>query len=258
MSKARLENLASRLETANGEPRIAGTDVTVRDVFTWSVLDGESAGDIVYRHPELTQDDVEAAILCGWVNRELFQRELQRAGTDVSRFLIRPSDRSAQWVGLVWIVLVLFMTCAATWAKIEFVNAGNAPNVNFLEWIIERSGILLAVVAFGFWSCTMYLMRCYVPWSTKLPRNRFPLIGACAVGTVLILGFSALDLLFLWQTGQPLWNRQAWETRGFMGAVLFLFGTIAGGPIIQIGTCQRAFALSLRGDQQSAVATSVR
>jgi uncharacterized protein (DUF433 family) len=248
MSATRIEDLVSRLEAVDGEVRIAGTNVPVRDVFIWNVVDGESAGDIVYRHPELTPDDVEAAIICGWVNRAHYRSELNGAGIDVSSHLIRPSDRSSRGVGLVGIVLAVVIVCATTWAKIEFVNAGNVPNVNFLEWLIERWGISGAVVVFALWLCTQYLLKWYVPWSTKLLRKGFPMLGACAVAIALAFGFCTLHLFTLWRTGQPLWDRQTWETRAVMVPMSLVFGVLVGGSIVKVGKCQRAFSFRSHGD----------
>src|SRR6516164_7441587 len=115
MSNTRLEDLASRLETADGELRIAGTGVLVRDVFVLNSVEGQTAEDILYRYPMLTMEDAEAAIVCGWVNRERLQRELQQVGIEVPSLFIRPSDRLAAYVGTTWIVLVLLLLSAGTW-----------------------------------------------------------------------------------------------------------------------------------------------
>jgi uncharacterized protein (DUF433 family) len=241
MSNTRLEDLASRLETADGELRIAGTGVLVRDVFVLNSVEGQTAEDILYRYPMLTMEDAEAAIVCGWVNRERLQRELQQVGIEVPSLFIRPSDRLAAYVGTTWIVLVLLLLSAGTWSKIEFSRLPNPANVNFLEWLIGQWPISGAVVLFALVLCNLKLMQWFLPWSTKFPGRSFPIIGAFAVGTALAFGFCSLDLFTLSQIGEPLWNRRAWETRGVMVPLVVLLGAMIGGLVLQVRMCRRTF-----------------
>jgi len=249
MSNTRLEDLASRLETANGELRIAGTDVPVRDIFVWNTVDNESAGDIVYRHPELTVEDVDAALLCCWVNREEFRSQVEATGLHVPLASLWPPRRLTTVVGVIWLTVIGLLLVVSTWLKIELPRQANPGNVNAIEWLLDRGGFWPFIsVAFALAICNFYFLHWIVMWSRMLPWGRIAsidrenVLAACIVGLGVGAAICTLEMFVLWQTGQPLWSRQAWETRAVAGPLFFIVGAMLGGSICKIRACSRTFA----------------
>jgi uncharacterized protein (DUF433 family) len=62
--------------TCNGEPRIAGTRIKVRHVYTWVEQQGLSVGQVVEQNPHLTRSAVYAALAYYWAHPD----EISRAG----------------------------------------------------------------------------------------------------------------------------------------------------------------------------------
>lgn len=52
--------------TCDGEPRIAGTRIKVRHVFTWVEQQGMSVAQVVEDHPHLSRSAVHAALAYYW------------------------------------------------------------------------------------------------------------------------------------------------------------------------------------------------
>lgn len=60
------EYIVSTPGTCNGEPRIAGTRIKVRHVYTWVERQGMSVAQVVEQHPHLTRSAVHAALAYYW------------------------------------------------------------------------------------------------------------------------------------------------------------------------------------------------
>jgi uncharacterized protein (DUF433 family) len=76
-------NLVQHVETTPGvcfgKPRVVGTRISVQDIAVWHERMGQSADEIVSRHPELSLAAVYGALAYYFDNRDAIDAEL-RAG----------------------------------------------------------------------------------------------------------------------------------------------------------------------------------
>ena len=69
--------------TCNGEPRIAGTRIKVRHIFTWVELQGLTPAVVVENYPHLTRSAVHAALAYYWSHSD----EIHRAIADEDQLI---------------------------------------------------------------------------------------------------------------------------------------------------------------------------
>lgn len=62
--------------TCNGEPRIAGTRVKVRHVYTWVERQGMTAAQVVEAYPHLSRSAVHAALAYYWSHPDQIHQAL--------------------------------------------------------------------------------------------------------------------------------------------------------------------------------------
>lgn len=74
-----------------GRPRVAGTRIRVEDVYVWFELQGRSAEEIVSDYPQLTVDDVHAAMAYYSEHRDEIDRDMKAAEDRVAEL----KERSA-------------------------------------------------------------------------------------------------------------------------------------------------------------------
>ena len=60
------EFIVSTPGTCNGEPRIAGTRIKVRHVYTWVERQGMTVAEVVANYPQLSRSAVHAALAYYW------------------------------------------------------------------------------------------------------------------------------------------------------------------------------------------------
>ena len=68
------EYIVSTPGVCNGEPRIAGTRIKVRHVYTWVERQGMSAAEVVEQYPQLSRAAVHAALAYYWSHQEEIHR----------------------------------------------------------------------------------------------------------------------------------------------------------------------------------------
>ncbi|MEK6262174.1 MAG: DUF433 domain-containing protein [Planctomycetota bacterium] len=78
-------SIESQPGVCGGQPCITGTRIRVQDVFVWHELQGQSAGEIVSRFPQLGMADVYAALAYYWDHRDEIQRDMQAESDLVTR-----------------------------------------------------------------------------------------------------------------------------------------------------------------------------
>jgi uncharacterized protein (DUF433 family) len=64
------QRIESTSGVCGGRPRIAGTRISVQDVYVWHELLGKRADEIVASFPQLTPADVYAALTYYWDHRD--------------------------------------------------------------------------------------------------------------------------------------------------------------------------------------------
>ncbi|CAN5248757.1 hypothetical protein BH11PLA2_BH11PLA2_48780 [soil metagenome] len=62
--------------TCDGEPRIAGTRINVRHVYTWVEQQGMSAAQVVETYPHLSRSAVHAALAYYWSHPDQIHQAL--------------------------------------------------------------------------------------------------------------------------------------------------------------------------------------
>src|SRR5436305_655155 len=77
------EYIVSTPGTCNGEPRIAGTRVKVRHIFTWVERMGMTPAEVVATYPHLTRAAVHAALAYYWAHPD----EIDRAAAAEERLV---------------------------------------------------------------------------------------------------------------------------------------------------------------------------
>jgi hypothetical protein len=129
-----------------------------------------------------------------------------------------------------------------------FAQAGNNPNgPNFLEWAAQVGGaplvilVLLAIVgqiSFIWWFTTWHKLVS----AAAYPNVRTDWIRGIIAGFGFGIALLLLHFVLARQLQAPIWNRQAWEGRGFMMGMFLLGGATVGSTIFQI----RRFRRTLR------------
>lgn len=71
------EYIVSTPGVCNGEPRIAGTRIKVRHVYTWVERQGMSPADVVEQYPHLSRAAVHAALAYYWSHQDEIQRAFE-------------------------------------------------------------------------------------------------------------------------------------------------------------------------------------
>jgi uncharacterized protein (DUF433 family) len=61
--------------TCGGEPRIAGTRIKVRHVYTWVEKEGMTPAQVVEAYPQLSRAAVHAALAYYWSHQDEIQRD---------------------------------------------------------------------------------------------------------------------------------------------------------------------------------------
>jgi uncharacterized protein (DUF433 family) len=62
--------------TCSGQPRIAGTRIKVKHVYTWVECMGMSPAQVVAEYPHLTRAQVHAALAYYWSHRDEIHRDI--------------------------------------------------------------------------------------------------------------------------------------------------------------------------------------
>jgi uncharacterized protein (DUF433 family) len=63
--------------TCDGEPRIAGTRIKVRHVYTWVEQQGMSVAQVVEAYPHLSRSAVHAALTYYWSHADIIHRAIE-------------------------------------------------------------------------------------------------------------------------------------------------------------------------------------
>ncbi len=70
--------------TCDGEPRIAGTRIKVRHVYTWIEQQGMTPAQVVENYPHLTRSAVHAALAYYWSHPDEIHRAMEEEDRLVS------------------------------------------------------------------------------------------------------------------------------------------------------------------------------
>ena len=68
------------------KPRIRGSRIRVEDIMNWHERDGTSADEIVKDFPQLTHDDVYAALAYYWDNKDEMDRMIAEGDAWVEEY----------------------------------------------------------------------------------------------------------------------------------------------------------------------------
>jgi len=63
--------------TCGGQPRIAGTRIKVKHVYTWVERMGMAPAQVVADHPHLTMAQIYAALAYYWSHRDEIQQDIE-------------------------------------------------------------------------------------------------------------------------------------------------------------------------------------
>ena len=63
--------------TCNGEPRIAGTRIKVRHIYTWIEADGQNITEVLEQYPHLNRAAIHAALAYYWTHPETIHNAIQ-------------------------------------------------------------------------------------------------------------------------------------------------------------------------------------
>ena len=76
MQPVLVPHIEARPEKCSGKPCIEGTRIRVLDIYTWHVLGGQSAVEILANKPELSLAAIHAAISYAFDNREQIEQDI--------------------------------------------------------------------------------------------------------------------------------------------------------------------------------------
>jgi len=95
------EYIVSTPGTCSGEPRIAGTRIKVRHVYTWVELQGLTVAEVVANYPQLSRAAVHAALAYYWAHPDEIHAAIAAEGQFVTELkakagtsLVRPPVKS--------------------------------------------------------------------------------------------------------------------------------------------------------------------
>jgi uncharacterized protein (DUF433 family) len=209
MGADRLEALVGRLQATDGKVHIAGTTIEVRDVLVWHVVEADSEDSTARQHPPISQDDVHAALLFCWVNRDEMSRQVQDTAEPQTRRWLKPSQRATTWIGTAAVLSWSTFIVTVMWAKFQFLRQANAGNNNFLAWAIDNFAVWLLPALLLMILSVHHFLNWYLQWTMRLNAaeiaapTKHGFRGPFTLGFALAACFVALDFVNLWLMGQP-------------------------------------------------------
>jgi uncharacterized protein (DUF433 family) len=71
------ECIVSTPGVCSGQPRVAGTRIKVKHIYTWVERMGMSPAQVVAEYPQLTMAQVHAALAYYWSHQDEIQRDIE-------------------------------------------------------------------------------------------------------------------------------------------------------------------------------------